>query len=572
MHADILREISSCIVTATIFAFAAKWTRQPLILGYIAAGIVIGPAQGLGWLASPEDIETISELGLILLLFMIGLEINLKKLREAGKAVLAVGVGQFLICVTLGLAVMPLLGFRFGEGHFAPLYMAVAAALSSTMIVVKLLYDKFELDTLPGRITLGILVFQDIWAILFLALQPNLENPAPLALLFSLAKGVGLVAMALLLSRFALPVLFRSIAKLPELMLIGALAWCFGISMLAAWLGLSREMGALIAGIAISTFPYNLDVIAKVVSLRDFFITLFFVTLGAKIPQPTWDIVLVSLGGSLFVMLSRILSITPILALMGCGNRTSVIPAINLAQVSEFSLVIGALGVGLGHIDAQVLTVIVFMMVFTSVVSTYGIQYNYEIFRFLNPGLRQLGMRDLHAAPVEAAGEAAKEIVFLGFSRYTSSLLHELMARDPGFAQRIAVVDFNPEVKLELERRGIDVLYGDISHADTLRHARVAEAQVVVCTLPDSMLKGTANARLLTKLQAMAPAATIILTAEFFYQARELYQRGASYVFMPRLMGAADVSNVVLAALEGGLEELRTEATAGLESRLEVLP
>ncbi|HEX9597583.1 MAG TPA: cation:proton antiporter, partial [Anaerolineales bacterium] len=321
MHGDMLREISLCIVTATLFAFLAKWTRQPLILGYIAAGIVIGPAQGLGWLASPDDIETISELGLILLLFMIGLEIDLKKLREAGKTVLAAGVGQFLICVALGLAVMPLLGFRFGEGHFAPLYMAVAAALSSTMIVVKLLYDKFELDTLPGRITLGILVFQDIWAILFLALQPNLQNPAPLSLLLSLGKGVGLVALALLLSRYALPVLFRSIAKLPELMLIGALAWCFGISMLAAWLGLSREMGALIAGIAISTFPYNLDVIAKVISLRDFFITLFFVTLGAKIPRPTWDVVLVSLGGSLFVMLSRFVSITPILALMGSGNR-----------------------------------------------------------------------------------------------------------------------------------------------------------------------------------------------------------------------------------------------------------
>jgi Kef-type K+ transport system membrane component KefB len=572
MHADVLFEISLCIVTATLFAFVAKWTSQPLILGYIAAGIAIGPEQGLGWLASPDDIETISELGLILLLFMIGLEIDLKKLKAAGKTVLVAGVGQFVICVALGLAVMPLLGFHFSADHFAPLYMAVAAALSSTMIVVKLLYDKLELDTLPGRITLGILVFQDIWAILFLALQPNLKQPEALALLLSLAKGVGLVALALLVSRYALPVLFRSIAKLPELMLIGALAWCFGISMLAAWLGLSREMGALIAGVAISTFPYNLDVIAKVISLRDFFITLFFVTLGAKIPSPTWDVVLVSLGGSLFVVLSRFVAITPILALLGSGNRTSVIPAINLAQVSEFSLVIGALGVGYGHINTRVLTVIVFMMVITSVVSTYGIQYNYEIFRFLNPWLRRLGLRDLDAEPAAAAGEAPKGVVLLGFTHYASSLLHDLQIADPALTSEIAVVDFNPQVKKELDRRGIQAIYGDISHADTLHHARIHHGKVLVSTVPDSFLKGTSNARLLRHLSSAASEAQIIVTAETFAQARELYQQGAAFVFLPRLMSMRELCNVVVAALHGKVEEHRHAAFTELETRHEVLP
>jgi Kef-type K+ transport system membrane component KefB len=238
MHADIISQIAAAIVVATLFGLIARALKQPLILAYVAAGIVVGPTQGYGWV-DPHLIEPISELGLILLLFMIGLEIDLKKLKDSGKPLLAAGASQFVICVILGLLVMPWLGFRNDAGRYDALYLAVAAALSSTMIVVKLLYDKFELDTIPGRVTLGILVFQDIWAILFLAIQHDLSRPSPLVILTSLGKGVGLVLLALALSRYALPVLFRWIAKVPELMLVTALGWCFGISLAASMLGLS---------------------------------------------------------------------------------------------------------------------------------------------------------------------------------------------------------------------------------------------------------------------------------------------------------------------------------------------
>src|SRR3954471_6002633 len=204
MHIDILGQIGIAIVVATLFAIIAKQLRQPVILGYMAAGVLVGPTEGFGWI-STQDIAPISELGLILLLFMIGLEIDLKKLRKAGTPVLAAGVGQFVICVLLGLLFAPLIGLRGPAGTFQPIYYAVAVALSSTMIVVKLLYDKFELDTLPGRITLGVLVFQDIWAILFLALQPNITHPTAGVIVLSLAKGAGLIVFALLMSRFLLP-------------------------------------------------------------------------------------------------------------------------------------------------------------------------------------------------------------------------------------------------------------------------------------------------------------------------------------------------------------------------------
>jgi len=571
MHLDILSQISIAILAATLLAFLARWVRQPLILAYIAAGVVVGSTEGFGWVQT-HAIEPISELGLILLLFMIGLEIDLKKIKEAGATLLVTGLGQFPLGLGLGIGFFLLLGFQFSSSDYSALYLAVACALSSTMIVVKLLYDKFELDTLPGRITLGILVFQDIWAIVFLAIQHDLKNPAPAQLLVSLAKGIAVVALALALSRYVLPLLFRSVAKLPEVILIAALGWCFGISMLASMVGLSREMGALIAGIAISAFPYNLDVVAKIVSLRDFFITLFFVSLGTKVPRPTGELVALSLAASGFLVVSRFLTISPILRFLRSGNRISFITALNLSQISEFSLVICALGVSLGHISEQVLSVVVYTLVLTSVGSTYAILNSHTIFSAVNPTLRRLGLRDLEDHAHEPGERSGKPILFLGFSRYASSLLQELTRMRPGIEEEIAVVDFNPEVKQELDRRGIANLYGDISHSDVLHHARVHDAQVVLSTVPDSILKGTTNLRLLRQLSSDEAGLQVFVTAEFFYTARELYQKGAAYVFLPRLMNVRDLAAAVLAARDGSVGELRRAAIEELETRQEVLP
>ncbi len=571
MHVDIVAQIAVAIVAATVFAIGAKFLRQPIVLGYMVAGVVVGPTEGLGWI-STEHVEPISELGLILLLFMIGLEIDLKKLKKAGLAVTLTGATQFVICFGMGLLIAPLLGFHFQKGSFAPIYFAVAAALSSTMIVVKLLYDKFELDTISGRITLGVLVFQDLWAILFLGLQTNLADPAVSTLLLSLAKGGALVGFTLLVSRFGLPVVFRSIAKIPELMVIGALAWCFGISMLAAWLGLSREMGALIAGVSLSTFPYSLDVIAKIISLRDFFITLFFVTLGARVPRPTTDIFLTALAASGFLVVSRFLSITPVLMMLKMGLRTSFIPALNLGQISEFSLVICALGVSSGHIDQRLLSVIVYMLVLTSVASSYAIMKNHQIFQRVRPLLLKLGLHDLDDESASNIHDSHKEVVLLGFAHDASSLLHELTTQDGEFKQRVGVVDFNPDVKHELDRRGIQCTYGDIGHLDTLQHAHVETAEVLVSTIPDMLLKGTSNYRLLRQLRRIAPEAKIIVTATRFAEAKHLYDQGAAFVYLPRLMNVRELREIILAALEDDLQEPRDMSRAELDSRVEVLP
>ena len=575
----LLSNIGLVFIVATAFAFIAKVMRQPLILAYLVAGVVIGPEIGFAWVKDKEIIELISEIGLILLLFIIGLEIDLKKLLSAGRTLLVTGISQFLLCVALGVGLAIFMGFKPGGGNFDWLYLAVTLALSSTLIVVKLLYDKFELTTLPGRITLGVLVCQDIWAIVFLALQPNLHDPRIGTLLESFVKGAALVALTLGLSRYALPRFFSFVAKVPELMLIAALAWCFLVSGAANGLGLSREMGALIAGVSISTFPYNIDVVAKVINIRDFFVTLFFVALGMKIPQPTLAIITAAAGMSLFVLVSRLLAVFPVLYLLGSGLRASLIPSINLAQMSEFSLVIASLGLALGHISPELVGTLTFVFAITSVLSTYLIAYNHEIQRRLARLLQKIGF----ATGGDLGDDVAKEetensIVFLGCFREASSILHELEFQaketdDKGVLERVLIIDFNPVVLKGLKQRSIKCLYGDVAHMDTLHHAHIHGAKIVACTISDAILRGTTNLRLLRLARRLCPDAQIIVAADNISAAVELYQQGADFVYVARLHSARHMAGLIAGAVrdENDFKRYREKELEDLKRREEVL-
>ena len=576
---SLLSNIGLAIVIATLFAFIAKFLKQPLILAYLLAGVVIGPEIGFAWIKDEETIQLISEIGLILLLFLIGLEIDLKKLLGAGRTLLVTGISQFLLCVAMGIGLAILMGFTPRSGNFDWLYLAVTLALSSTLIVVKLLYDKFELTTLPGRITLGVLVCQDIWAIVFLALQPNLHDPRFETLLESFIKGAGLVFMTLAMSRYALPRCFSFVAKVPELLLIAALAWCFLVSGAAYWLGLSREMGALIAGVSMSTFPYNIDVIAKVINIRDFFVTLFFVALGMKIPQPTLTIVTAAIGMSLFVVASRLLAVFPVLYLLGNGLRASLIPSINLAQMSEFSLVIASLGLALKHISPELVGTLTFVFAITSVLSTYLIAYNHEIQRQLARLLEKIGFATGGDSAADMAGqEEANSIVFLGCFREASSILHEMELQSKGVngdgvLGQTLVIDFNPLVLQELKRRGIKCLYGDVAHMDTLHHAHIHSAKIAACTISDAILRGTTNLRLLRQARRLCPNAQVIVAADNISAAIELYEQGADFVYIARLHSARHMAELIARAVqnENELKEYRDDEFQLLKRREEVL-
>ena len=572
-HVDLLGSVGIAISVAAILAFIGQRLKQPLLLAYLLAGVLIGPKVGLGIVSDEASIQTVSEIGLILLLFIIGLELDLKKLLSAGKPVLVTGVLQFPLCVALGLGFFALFGFTMRGGDFSLLYVAVCAALSSTMIVVKLLYDKFELDTLPGRITLGVLIFQDIWAIVVLGIQPNLLDPQFGKLLGSLVSGALLVAATLAISKTVLPRLFRSVAKLPELVLIGSLAWCFIVCAAANAAGLSREMGALIAGVAISTFPYNLDVVAKVISIRDFFVTLFFVALGMRIPMPTAELIGMALLASAFLVASRFLVIFPILRALRQGHRASLLPAINLAQMSEFAMVIAAIGLGYQHIDQKTVSLLIFVFAFTSVASTYMIGYSHPLQERLSGWLVRAGVKDLDegAPAAPSQGAVPKDVVLLGFFTEASALVHEYeMAHHPMLA-RLLVIDFNPDVHAELKRRGIACKYGDVASMQTLHHAEVHDAKLVVSTIPDTILKGTSNLRLLQQARRLCPHASVVVTANRAAAALELYDAGADFVLVPRLQSAAQMAKILEEGLAEGFERLREEQIAHIRRRDEVL-
>ncbi len=575
MH-ELIRDITISIAAAWLLGLVAQFLRQPLLLAYLVGGFVIGPT-ALGLIESGESIHAISELGLVFLLFMIGLEIDLKKIASAGKSITLTALVQICGGVLLGLVFFRALGFGLGSGRWDALYLAVAAALSSTVIIVKVLYDKQELDTLTGRVTLGVLVLQDLAAILFLAVQPNLEQLAPVILLFSLLRVVVLVVVTMAVSRYVLPVIFKRVARLPELVQVGALAWCFIVGEFAEQLHLSREMGALVAGVALSTFPYALDVTAKVTSLRDFFVTLFFVGLGMQIPMPTLSLVSWGLIFAAFVVVSRFALTFAPLYFMRQGLRMSLIPSINLSQVSEFSLVVLGLGKEAGHFGHPA-TMGMAALAFTllAAVSTFGMAHSDGLARGLIPWLKRWGLRDLESSGDDAhaeggEGHSSSRILFLGFFRTASSLLEDMQCHAPDLIKHVAVVDFSPVARAGLIERKVRIVYGDITQRDTLLHAGVEKAEVLICTIPDSLLKGSSNEKLVRLLRGLNPAAKIIATAEVLSQVDVLLAAGADYVSLPRLREANDLLEAVRAATKGLLDEKRDSLKSVLAGRREVL-
>jgi len=520
-------------VFAALAAHIARLVRQPLILGYIAGGVILSPRLGFGLVQSAESIELIAEIGLILLLFIIGLEIDLRELKRLGRSMLALGVGQFVINALLGLVFFSWLGYRVTRGNFDLLYLSIVISLSSTLIVVKLLRDKFELKILSGRLTLGVLVVQDIWAILFMAVQPNLADPGVLTIARSIAGGAVLVAVAFLASRHVLSRVFEAAARRPELVLISAVGWCFLLSGAAERLGLSREMGALIAGVSISSFPYGSDVISKVTGVRDFFVTLFFVALGMKIPVPTAEILGQAALILLFVFASRLIAIVPPTYFMRDGLYAGTVTALNLSQISEFSLVIMTLGAGYGHISDHASAVVLTAMILTSLVSPYVIGANDQIARTIIRPLARLGRRPAAAPRPPGEGRPVRDIVLLGHFRIAQAVLDRVEQDAPELKERITLVDYDANRARGVLARGFHWEYGDLANPDALEHLGLAHARFVVTTISDTFLKGISTRRLVASLRLLAPQATIVMTGEEKSDAEDLLRAGADEVLVP---------------------------------------
>lgn len=571
MQVHLLEDIGKSVIAAGAIGVPAYYLKIPLILAYIAGGILIGPYLGFGFIRDDDSIAGISEIGLVLLMFILGLEINLKKLFEMGRAVLFTGAVQITGTVLLSLVFFSTV--YFSRFNYDVVYVAIALTLSSTLIVVKILSDEMDLDSLPSRITLGLLILQDFFAVAFLAIQPNLSNIDSTSILISMARVLTLVLVSGLVARYILPALLKSVSKHAELLLILAMAWCFAMCGFANTLHLSMEMGALIAGISIASFPYHLDVAAKIISLRDFFITLFFVSLGLKIPLPNATTIELALLMTLMVFTTRIVTIFPTLHRLGFANRVSLLTAVNLSQISEFAIVLASLGLAYNHISKDLLVSFILAMIFTALISSLLIPRAHQLYKLINPLLIFIGFKDSLETNKEQTSSSHNNIILLGFYKDSSSLLVEMQNNlSEETLSRIKVVDFNPEANYALDKLKIHTVFGDISNPDTLKMLQLEEAEMIICTLSDRVLKGTTNKKLLFHLKKMSPQAKIILTSESITQALELYREGASYVYVSRVIGAQVLLETLQTMVLDGDGPIRKKSMELLSQRKEIIP
>ena len=575
----LVQDIGVGLLFAGVLAVLFARLKIPSIAAFILAGVIVGP-QALHLVTEPDNVEAIAQIGFVLLLFVIGLEINLRKLIGSGKSILILGAIQYPLTLAFGFLVTKILilwglGGILADMPLAAFYIGITIAGSSSLLVVKLFQDHFQLDTQPGRISLAILIFQDIWAIIVTIVQPSLDNPDITAIGFSFL-GIGLlIGIAILLARSVVPLVFAWIAKVPELILLGAVSWCFlmvaigtnidNVTLLMGFnlhMSVGAGMAALIAGATIASLPFSTEIVTKVGLVKDFFITLFFIGLGITMPAiGGWGVPLLAVYVAVLAILARQLVFFPLGYLCGFDQRSAEVSSIRLSQISEFGLVIAFLGLELGHINHQIASVIILAFVFTAVLTTPLFERAYDIYERLKPLLTFLGFKE----PANGARKSDHEVVLavLGLHRDASSFLHDLAKTRPELLDQTTVVDFNVALHPKVREKGIHVEYGDLANEETLCHAGVDRAKVILCTIPDDLLHGLTNSDLVRCLRRLNPGATIIANAIDTESYGDVRAAGADIVYMARL----EVAETLLSALTHALEGNAADFTKSQEKR-----
>jgi Kef-type K+ transport system membrane component KefB len=549
----------------------------PSIAAFLLAGVLVGPI-GLKQVTDPANVDTIAQLGFILLLFLIGLEIDFKKIMASGKSIIISGLLQFPLTILFGIAAVKLMlwlglgGSLLADSPHAALYIGVIIACSSTLLVVKLFQEHFELDTVPGRLSLGILIFQDIWVIIAILIQPNLQNPE-LGLIAMSFLGIVLLGLFTVITALSLVGrAFKWIAKTPEMTLLGALAWCFivvflGVNLdnifLATYgrsyhMAVGPGMAALIAGASIANLPSSTEIITKVATVKDFFITLFFVALGISIPRPeSLDVLVIAVAIAIIAIVARQIVFFPLFYFTGVDQRNAEVSAVRLAQISEFGLVLSFLGAQLGHLSPSLTSAVIFAFVITALATPLLYSRAYAFHKWVQPLLEKCGFK----APPELQLEAGKQykLAMLGFHRDASSLLYNLTLSDTDLLHETLVVDFNVALHRAISQTGATVKYGDLANPETLHHLGLNRCQVIVCTIPDDLLRGIDNRSLVHVVREMAPQAAIIANAIAIDEVHRVYEAGADYVYLNRFEAAWTLQRAIRAGIDKQIDVFRNE-------------
>lgn len=529
-------ELSLIILIATAVAFVMKLLRQPFIVGYIVTGVIVGP-YALNILHSKEDIELFSKLGITILLFIVGLNLNPTVIREIGKTALFTGIGQVVITTIVGYGIATAIGLSSTNA----LYVAIALTFSSTIIILKLLSDKKDLDNLYGKISIGLLIVQDIIASFILigltaigTSNPDLSYTSVFLVL--LLKGGVLSFVLFLANRFFFPKIADFIASSQELLFVFSVAWGMSVAALAAHLGFSVEIGALMAGVTLSTIPFAGEIASRMKPLRDFFILLFFILLGSQMVITTIPtIILPALLLSTFVLVGKPIIMFFVMNLLGYRRKTAFMTALTVAQISEFSLIIitYALAHGLAPDIASLVTL---TGLITIAGSSYLIMYSDSLYIKLESFLKLIEIRKTRLGE-DTSKAKPHEVVLFGYDRVGLDFVKAIRKLD----KRFIVVDFNPKSIRRLVRQEIPHKYGDAEDIEFLEELQLIHTKLVISTIPDYGV----NTLLVDYVKRVNPDAIVIVISHNIKEALNLYSLGSSYVVMPHYLGAQYASHLI---------------------------
>lgn len=556
---QVMFDIGIIIIAASAIALLANALKQPLLGAYILAGILIGP-EVLGVIQPEGIIQSFANLGIAFLLFIVGLELDLSRLREVRNVVLGAAVAQILLTFGLGFYIMYFLGFE----SLSAIYVGLFVAFSSTAVVVKTLSDTGDIDTLHGRIILGILLIQDIVVVLALSILSTLQPPvfSPDAILSSLSTGLGLLALAIVMSNYIVPTVFEQIKESHELIFLTSLAVLFGFVGASVNAGLSEAVGGFLAGIALTAFPYNVEIAERARPMRDFFVTIFFVSLGTMVSISSVSTLLVPL----ILLTAVVLLVKPFLlnlmvSLFRYGKKTSFYTGSSLAQISEFSMVIALLGATApqSHIGQDMLSLATILMIITVPTTSYVMKYQKALYEHVEEYI--IAFRGSQYE--EEQSELADHVVLCGSHTTGRKILRFFEEQ----GEDMVVIDYDPDIINAVEEKGFQPIYGDIEDSQTLERANVSEAKAVISTVPNE----EDNRYLVNYIRQENDEAVVIVSANDIESALLLYEEGADYVLYPKMLAAREAADLVRQFYTDGepLERARTEHIQELEMEFE---
>ncbi len=524
-------QFSLIILVVLGVAVITRLFKQPLIISYIISGIIVGPFF-LNLVKGGEILTLFSEMGIAFLLFMVGLHLSPRVIKEVGKISLITGMGQIIFTSSIGYFVARLLGFEM----VASIYVAIALTFSSTIIIMKLLSDKDALDKLYGKISIGFLLVQDLVAILILIVISSLSFGGGTNLLLStLLQGVAAMMVLVPLGYYVLPKFEDFFAKSQEFLFLFVISWGFGLSLLFLYIGFSIEIGALIAGVILSMSPYSYEASSKLKPLRDFFIIFFFVILGSQMAFGNINQLIVpAVVLSLFILIGNPLIVMFLMGLLGYSKKTGFMAGLTVAQISEFSLILIALGVRAGSLSQEILSFVTIIGLITIAGSTYMIIYSNFIFGKISRFLRIFEKKKIKEREIP---EKEHDYILLGYNRIGFSIIKCFSKLKKNFL----VIDYNPETVKELQKKGIEAIYGDVEDSEFLEDSRIYKAKLIVSTIPE---KDT-NQLILDVLKRNHSKSVAILTARQIKEAFELYKSGADYVILPHFLGGEYTSKLI---------------------------